>query len=248
MLNGWAASEGEPLRQDLAERLSGWLSSLDAIRLHAVLQSVKAIPDAPQRAQGMKEGPDLAQAYRQVRDTVAQAIADHELWRLPEGRSVTAQGAALARLSLPGEGDCEPEASFTPYRKVCLEWQRDMETKAGALRARLRQEISRQSVSLRRLAVLDAAMEQMLADREQKLLSTVPMVLERRFSQLQRLHGAPVDHADAPDETQRRQPPVNWLHGFGQDMREALLAEWQVRLQPVEGLVDAWSNELKKHA
>jgi len=248
LLNGWAAAEGEPARQDLAERLSGWLSSLDAIRLHAVLQSVQALPDAPLRALAARDVPDLAQTYRQVRDAVTLAIADHELWRVPERRPATALRVPSARLALPAEGGAEPEAAFTPYRKVCLEWQRDMEAKASALRARLRQDMSRVSIPLRQLALLDASMEQMLGDREQRLLSTVPVMLERRFSLLQRRHGVPSDQTDGPVDTQQWRQPGGWLHAFGQDVREALLAEWQVRLQPAEGLVDAWSNELKKLA
>lgn len=248
LLNGWAAAEGEPARQDLAERLSGWLNPLDAIRLHAVLQSAQALPDAPLRAWAAGEATDLAQTYRQVRDAVTQAIADHELWRVPERRPATTLRVPSGRLPLSGQGEAEPEAAFTPYRKVCLEWQREMEAKASALRARLRQEVSRVSMPLRQLAMLDASMEQMLGEREQRLLSMVPVMLERRFSHLQRRYGVTTAQTDGPVDTQQWRQPGGWLHAFGQDVREALQAEWQVRLQPAEGLVDAWSNELKKLA
>jgi hypothetical protein len=81
---------------------------------------------------------------------------------------------------------------------------------------------------LRQLAVLDAAFEQVLARREQASLSATSALLKRRFEQL---------HADAaPPET------------FAAEWRQALLAELELRLEPVTGLAEALRNELKNRA
>ena len=71
---------------------------------------------------------------------------------------------------------------------------------------------------------LDAVLDEMLVDREQKLMSAVPVFLERRFEAL------------------RRQQSVGWPDVFDEEMRQLLLAELDDRLQPVAGLVEAFSN------
>ena len=44
-----------------------------------------------------------------------------------------------------------------------------------------------------------------------------------------------------------RRRPGGGLDVFGKEMQEVLLAELEVRLQPVVGLIEAFSNEVKKH-
>ena len=51
--------------------------------------------------------------------------------------------------------------------------------------------------------------------------------MERRFEQLAHSNDA------------------GWLEAFGKDWRLALLAELDLRLEPVAGLIDALNNELK---
>ena len=137
-------------------------------------------------------------------------------------RSVLANAIAQDPLALVPPG---ADPAYTPYHQRHLDLQRQMEQMIAALRDHVRQALCRISPRLRQLAVLDAAFEQALAAREQKLLPTVPVLLKRRFAQLRDAEGG--------------------LEAFRNEWREALLAELDLRLEPVAGLVDAVRNESK---
>ena len=74
------------------------------------------------------------------------------------------------------------------------------------------------------LAAVDAVMENMLAEREQMLLARLPTLLETHFERQRRAH------AD-----------LAWMPRFRADMQQLALAELQLRLQPVRGLIDTLS-------
>ena len=82
-----------------------------------------------------------------------------------------------------------------------------------------------------RLAEVDAVMEMALSPREQKLLAAVPALLGDHFDRLRRAAQASERGTAASQE--------NWLDTFRSDMRSVLLAELDVRFQPVEGLLAA---------
>ncbi|MDB5940803.1 MAG: hypothetical protein JWQ13_369 [Ramlibacter sp.] len=119
------------------------------------------------------------------------------------------------------------EAGYSAYRRRHLELQRQMEQMIGPLRDHVRQTLSRVSPRLRQLAALDAVLEQVVAPREQTVLPTAAALLERRFAQL------------------RQGDVAGWLDVFVTDWRQALLAELDLRLEPVAGLIEALGNELK---
>lgn len=133
---------------------------------------------------------------------------------------------AIARPLAPPDGT-PPE--FKPYADRHVELQRQMELAIPPLRAHVREVASRQSARLRQLAALDAAMEQVLAARGQALLARLPARLKRRFEQLR------ASAAGDADE--------DWLQAFDREWRQALLAELEVRLAPVAGLVEAAADE-----
>ena len=92
----------------------------------------------------------------------------------------------------------------------------------------LRQTLAATSPKLAQLATLDAALDQMLGGREQRLLNNVPAFLKLRFTEL------------------RRQPLTaenNWLATFNTELEQTLLAELDHRLQPVAGMIEAISHE-----
>jgi len=85
---------------------------------------------------------------------------------------------------------------------------------------------------------VDAAMELALSPREQTLLASVPTLLGEHFERLRQAEQKAL--ADAHDsETTPTPTPGAWLDGFRKDMQSVLLAELDVRLQPVEGLLAA---------
>lgn len=147
----------------------------------------------------------------------AQLAADVE-----RTRAVLAR--AIAQAALPAD----PQEGFAGYREQHLALQRRMELAIGPLRAHVRECVSRHGPQLRQLAMLDAAMEGALARREQALLPSLPSLLKRRF-EASRAAVAKGDEHAADDAAE----------AFQREWRQALLAELEVRLAPVTGLVEA---------
>lgn len=197
--------EGTPLPadgagMDVAERMSLWLGAFAAIRLQGTHRALRG-DTAPAQL-----GADAARLR-------TQRLADN----LQRVRA--ALTAAIARDLDPGEG------TYAPYRQRHLDLQRHMEQMIATLREQVREGMSALSPRLRQLAALDAALEEVIAAREQALLPTAADLLERRFEQLRGDDGA-VDTA-----------------AFLPSWRKALLAELELRLEPVAGLVEACRKE-----
>lgn len=209
LLGDWAPLDAEAPGMDVAERLGLWLNAFDAIGVQAAHRTINAItkaaPAQPADARSSRT-PSVEEDYQGVRAALAHAIA---------------------REPLPLAGATPADATYAPYRQRHLELQRQMEQMIGPLRDHVRQALGQASPRLRQLAALDAALEQVLAPREQMLAPTVPALMERRFEQL------------------RLAQAEGWLEVFGQDWRQALLAELDLRLEPVAGLIEALGNELK---
>jgi len=133
---------------------------------------------------------------------------------------------ALARLA---EIPRDPPSDFIGCRHRYITCQQTMESQIAPLRRRLRATLAAGSPAMAQLARLDSVMEQVVGAQERALLSTVPGLLKPRFEQLRRAH----------EEGAQAQPTGPWLDTFHRDMRALLLAELDLRLQPVEGLLDA---------
>ena len=67
----------------------------------------------------------------------------------------------------------------------------------------------------------------------------MPAWLEKHFERLRTADRHACVEAPPPDEAARERQPAAWLDAFCKDMQGVLLAELEIRLQPVEGLLDA---------
>ncbi len=208
-----------------AQRLAQWFDWTHAFSLSAALGDAGARVDAPAVAGFAGQGALAAdeREFARVRAALTKAIAE-----APDGVAETRRvprpvaGAAVA---------AETPVDFATYRQRYATCQLAMETQIVPLRRRLRSSLADRSAALARLAGLDIVMEQVVGARERALLATVGARLERRFDQLR---GARGDLAsEAPVQ------PGTWLERFRQEMRGLLLAELDLRLQPVEGLLEA---------
>lgn len=110
---------------------------------------------------------------------------------------------------------------LAPYRLHHTQQQRSMAARVATLRERLRPRLAEASGALARLAQLDAMFERAIAAQERPLLATLPALLTRRAA----------DHHTAD--------PRRWRARFWADLQRALRAELDLRLQPVQGLVEA---------
>lgn len=246
-------------KQSFAERLSHWLKLGDAIALSGALGAGVPAPTAdaaPARAEDaarQERMPGIAQELAQEFARVRAALADSIV---ADGVSEAERGTERARVKLPFPSPGASIASagdYLPYRRYHLAHQREMESAVGQLRAGVRQALARRSPALQRLAAIDAALGKALAERERELLANVPQLLEKRFAQLYETHRqtlAGTRPADTPETPETPDTPERWLQAggwlanFRQEMQAVLLAELDLRLQPVAGLIDAFSNEV----
>lgn len=110
---------------------------------------------------------------------------------------------------------------YAPLRQACLTRQRAMQATTGRLRGKLRDALAQASPDAARLAEVDAVMELALTPREHGLLAKVPALLEQRFERL------------------RAGGQTRGLDAFRRDMQSVLLAELDLRFQPVDALLAA---------
>lgn len=199
-----------PFSESLPDRLSQWLDWNHALTLAAALDGRAAAVDG-----GVSPVDGLEAECARVRGLLVAAIKDEPALALdgPAERSAATVDEAVDIGSL----------DFGVLRQPFLARQRAMQAATGRLRGRLRDALAQASPEMARLAEVDAAMELALSPREHALLANVPALMEQRFHRLR----------DARQESRA------WLDGFLRDLQSVLLAELDVRFQPVEGLLAA---------
>jgi hypothetical protein len=217
-------------RQDFAQRLSQWLGVSDAMTLYAAHQSIQAL--APVKSSGAGEFKALQEKFDQVRSALLKAIG--QSGAAPPVRH--GRGRTVAPLA---QAAPDAQAGFAAFAQRYLDQQRQMALRIEVLREQVRQVLSLASPRLAQLAALDEVLEQMFGGREQKLMGVVPMVLERRFEQLRTAHQLEMAARQQADDPALWRQPGGWIHSFDKELEATLLAELEVRLQPVTGLMEA---------
>lgn len=134
--------------------------------------------------------------------------------------------ATLVRAAAREVAAADVELGFPSFRRRYVAQQQTMETAIEAFRERVRAELAARSSELARLAAVDAVMAQALGAQERRLLGTVPGLLERHYKRLRDSHEG-----------------EQWVALFRQDMQAVLLAELELRMQPVEGLMEALDKD-----
>ena len=231
LLSQWTPAAPPEAGMGMGDQLAQWVSAFDAISLHTALRAIQAPGAARGRAAAPGQRPvppaALARDFAQVRAQQARAIA---------------QAPAMPN-----------EFTYAPYKRRHLELQRQMGLALDALRQRVRDALAQATPALQQLAALDAAMDKVIAPREQALLPVAVTVLERRFGQLQAAHlkalndarqALPEGSGATEDDPMLWRRPGAWLHSFEQDWHQALHAELDLRLEPVAGLIEATGVEL----
>ena len=220
-----------------AQKLGLWVDFTDAITLRAAHDALtQSLLNSPP-GQSSVTGDALFEEFTRVRSMLVQAIAN----------SHSAKGAR-SRIALPSPkvgASFDDAIAYEPYRRYYLAHQREMELHVRPLRAKVREAIALVSPALRQLAELDAAFDGILSERESRLLSSLPSLLENRFKQMLKGHQmARVDNAtaDTPDLWMK---PGGWLARFCGELQTVLVAELDMRLQPTEGLMEALKKEIE---
>ncbi len=219
----------------MAEKLGLWIAFTDAIALSGVHNASTANPpDTPSRARGVA-GAALEEDFTRTRTGLENTITQ-------SARPLV--GRARAELALPRlDGPLEDATAYVPLRRYHQAHQRDMETHVRSLRARVRDGVAKASPQLQQLVALDGAFDGILRGRETKLLSTIPSLLEKRFHHLRRAHQQTLRDSQQTDTPDAWTQPGAWLARFCNELQAVLLAELDLRLQPVVGLLEALHNE-----
>ena len=214
---------------EVGQRLADWLGFRQAIALQSFIGAVDD-PDAAQvKATARVDASVLRERFARVRAALEQSI-----------QQGTAPAPGLPRLQLPAaelEQPIDPKTAFDPFRRYLIGHQRQMEGIIRSLRGQLRGMLDKGSTQHRQLASLDAIVDSILVEREARLLGHIPNQFEKRFAKSLRQHmkqQIEAAQADAPS------PRTDvWLGPLCEAMRAALLAELDLRLQPVLGLIEA---------
>ncbi|PQV54411.1 DUF3348 domain-containing protein [Paraburkholderia sp. BL21I4N1] len=226
-------------RQSLSDRLSQWLGWTDAIALSSALNGAPPAVPAGARRFGRAEEDECAR----VRVSLTKSVASDSVLVASKRRGLAHMqihqppNAQAHMPSQPAPADAAPD--YAVFRQRYQALQQSMETAVGTLRVRLRSLLAAKTPALARLAVLDAVMERALGERERNLLGSVPGLLAGHFERLRAAEQAALAAAAASEDDTVAVTPGAWLDVFRKDMQSVLLAELDVRFQPVEGLLAA---------
>lgn len=232
-LAGLTDADIPPPTRSLSDQLSQWVDWTHAVALSTALDGRPPAALLDDRILGSAEDDECAR----VRAALASAIVADRAFAAPAPRAQVA-GAA---------GDADETLEFAFYRQRYLVLQQTMEAGVGRLRERLRAMLTHGTPGMVRLAAVDAVMERALGRRERALLSAAPTLLNQHFERVRQAALAAAAETAAADA----QPAAStaWLETFRKDMRNLLLAELDVRLQPAQGMLAALRTHAKnRHA
>jgi Protein of unknown function (DUF3348) len=215
-----------PSRQSLSDRLGQWLDWTHAVVLSTALDGEPSAMDADVPTSGSAEEDECTR----VRASLAHVIAGERAFATAQQRGA---GHASAE-----EGGTHEAVDYSVFRQRYLAIQRKIQAATGNLRGRLRDTLAQTTVDMARLAAVDAAMERALSPREQTLFAHVPALLGEHFERLSQAEQKTMAEAHASEDTSAMATGA-WLDVFRKDVQNVLLAELDVRFQPVEGLLAA---------
>jgi len=241
-------------RQSLSDHLSQWLGWTDAIALSAALNTRPPVIAPGARQFSSAEERECVRVRTTLADAIASDTAATAAKRLVPGQAPAKKSAAVE----------QAEADYSNFRQRYQSLQHTMETSVGNLRSRLRGMVAARNGEMTRLAVVDAIMDRALLPKERALFGLIPKLLQTHFERLRlaeaaalappegdadaeaaiveaqaeaQSHAVPADAAGVAATGLQPITPGAWLDVFRKDMRSVLLAELDVRLQPVEGLL-----------
>lgn len=125
----------------------------------------------------------------------------------------------------------DPETALNAW----LALQRKVASSSRQLRDKVRNAMKDQGHAMARLAQLDAVFDHTMAGYTSQCFAQIPRLLEQQFRSLQTPSDASPDTGTAPD---------NRLLCYCEKAQSLLLAELDVRLEPVLGLLEACHNEV----
>lgn len=206
------------------------------------------------------EADTLKQEFLQVNQTLVESIV--ESFR---------PGAGSVRVQFPGtrlESTVGQLSQFGLYSQFYTARQRELERKCLHLLSFVRDGVAGLSPRLAQLVMVETALGDAITGYDRQCLAKIPKLLEGRFDELRLATELPLtkfptteaqttqapesDQAESADQDSQltQGPTPAWVQQFAVDMRGLLLAELELRLLPVLGLLEAIAEEpdLEEHS
>lgn len=224
-------------KKSFADRLAELIDLSGAIDLSEFLRSLGRIPaqtlEADEAAEATSSPGALFQARR--RDMLRTISAS---FVPPQGGEPAPAGGFFLPSPKPAtlKGDAE---AWAPYQRFYSLQQSELERQVTLLRRALRQQLTVAGPALAQLAALDVTLDGTLADYARRGLAVLPGLLQKRFVTLAGEQRAADAAAGDSSEPGAWLEEGGWLRQFHRDMQRVLVAEVSLRLQPLQGMLDA---------
>lgn len=239
LLSHLAVSDVPQSKVNFGERLGNLIDFSDSIILSGAYNELESVV-FEKRSQDSNE---TLEAFLKVRGDLVEAII----------KSTTPNNHSN-RLRLPKISNQDPQKpllDFETYFRFYASHQRNIDSKISHLRFQIRDDIACHSAELAQLARLDEALDNTLLAHNRKFFALIPRLIRNRFNHLLKEHrdNLPDPALDTPEQWIAT---GGWLAQFCMDLQALLLAELELRLQPILGLVEAMnamdptSSNLKK--
>ena len=220
---------------NLAERLSYLIGVSGSIKLARSLNELPTSVEKNYKADGESLDDEVVKTCQEMILTITSSFVETE-----------GNDDRDAQLTLPSSNGLRLEALrvYTPYQRCYIAHQTEMALGLQVLRERVRKNLAVTSIELHQLAKLDEILDEDLVVHTRRLFNVIPKLLEQRFHFLLQEHRQKQDK-NRRDELDQWLLPDGWLTLFYNDMREMLLAEFDVRLQPILGLLEARNEQIE---
>ena len=225
--------EAELSHKQFADRLGSLIDFSDSIILSAAHLNLPTMAYEPTDDSTR----NVNEEFLKIRSGLVQNIIRSTT---PDAEPGRIKLPSLARGATP-----EEVLDFEHYHRFYALHQREMDLKIQHLRQQVRDEIATISPGLAQLAVLDGAISDTLLVHTRRFLAVVPRLLEKRFQQLRQNHQGPQGELALEDNPDNWLRPGGWLARVYRDIQGLLLAELDVRIQPVMGLIEALNKEVE---
>ena len=216
--------------QNLAEQLGRLIGVSDSIALSRALGSLPSMKSNSVASSADSVRNEILSARQEMVRVIVASFAVN-----PEGTGIQAPSVRTGTR----EGALQ---TYEPYQRFYSMHQAEMAGSVQRLRVNVRLSVSGVSAELHQLAELDKIISESLSSHTAKLFNVTPRLLEVRFNQLLEAH---LEKTGGTNNTKSSQwlMPGGWLALFYKDMQELLLAELDVRLQPVLGMLEALNEQ-----
>ena len=227
---------GRPRENQFGSRLGRLIDLSDSIALADTLRQVSRKEEVDSEMVADKRGELLKADFLELRTSMVAFIARSFV--------VTADTEQSPPFSLPRlSGQINSDDGYKPYQRFYALHQSEMESQINRLRVAAREQVVGSSAKLARVVTLDTALFETLQSYCRKQLTQISVLLAQRFYLLRDTALAREDQQELKLNPEACLAPEGWLSLFYREMQNTLLAELDLRLQPLLGLVEACEYE-----